>query len=247
MVRLVLVASLLFLVMFSIIPAFADTGTVSVVAGKTFQVSYDANRVKVQDIETNPTYDELTVSVQVLSQNALLELTIPRDLLDSKQGNNDIPFITVIDGTLGNVIEKDPTDTTRTISIQLSPGNQQIEIIGTFVATSGPHGSTQTAAPTNTVNHTPNVSQESQSTTATPEPKTSPKIITQSQESIPQENVTSSLNSSKNIVFNIPYLQNISISLSQTDLAVIGAIVLVIIIVIASVARRKPARIAKKI
>ncbi|MDE1766709.1 MAG: hypothetical protein KGI27_10630 [Thaumarchaeota archaeon] len=247
MVRLVLVSSVLFLVVFSMIQVFADTGNVSVVAGKTFQVGYNANGVKVQDIETNPTYDELTVSVQVSSQNALLELTIPRDLLDSKQGNSDIPFITVIDGTLGNVMEKDPTDTTRTISIQLSPGNQQIEIIGTFVAIAGPHGSTQAVPSSNTVNSTSNIPQEHQSTPSAPEQKTPPKTITQPQESIPQENTTSPLNSSKNIVFNIPYLQNASINLSQTDLAVIGAIVLVVIIVIASVARRKPARVAKKI
>ncbi|MDE2588353.1 MAG: hypothetical protein KGL95_01635, partial [Patescibacteria group bacterium] len=132
--RLVLGALLSFLVVFTVSPALADTGVIPVVAGKTFQVNYNANGVKIQNIETNPTYEELTVSVQVSSPNALLELTIPRDLLDSKQGNNDIPFITVIDGTLGNVEEKNPTLTTRTISIQLTPGNQQIEIIGTFVA-----------------------------------------------------------------------------------------------------------------
>ena len=247
--RLVLGALLLFLVVFTVSPALADTGVMPVVAGKTFQVNYNANGVKIQDIETNPTYEELTVSVQVSSPNALLELTIPRDLLDSKQGNNDIPFITVIDGTLGNVEEKSPTATTRTISIQLAPGNQQIEIIGTYVAMSGPTGSTQTTSSANTQTETTpthaetpsNASQTPSSTTQLPPaPKTSQTVTS-------EENVTSQLSLPQNIVFKIPYVQNVTISLSQIDLAVIGAIALVVIIVIASVAKRRPSRIAAKL
>lgn len=248
--RLVLGALLLFLVVFTVSPALADTGVMPVVAGKTFQVNYNANGVKIQDIETNPTYEELTVSVQVSSQNALLELTIPRDLLDSKQGNNDIPFITVIDGTLGNVEEKNPTATTRTISIQLTPGNQQIEIIGTYVAISGPTGnSVQAPSPANiqtptTPTHpeTPsNASQTPSSTTQLPPAPKTPQTVTSG------ENATSQLNLPQNIVFKIPYVPNVTISLSQIDLAVIGAIALVVIIVIASVAKRRPSRIAAKL
>ncbi len=249
--RLVLGALLLFLVAFTITPALADTGVMPVVAGKTFQVNYDATGVKIQNIETNPTYEELTVSVQVSSPNALLELTIPRDLLDSKQGNNDIPFITVIDGTLGNVEEKNPTSTTRTISIQLTPGNQQIEIIGTFVAISGPNGgSVQNPSSTNTQTqttpiHTETPSNASQTPSPTPQPTPVPKP---SPQTLPSgENLTSQLNLPQNIVFKIPYLQNVTINLSQIDLAVISAIALVVIIVIASVARRRPTRVAKKI
>ena len=248
--RLVLGALLLFLVVFTVSPALADTGVMPVVAGKTFQVNYNANGVKIQDIETNPTYEELTVSVQVSSQNALLELTIPRDLLDSKQGNNDIPFITVIDGTLGNVEEKNPTATTRTISIQLTPGNQQIEIIGTYVAISGPTGSSvQAPSPANiqtpttpTPPETPsNASQTPSSTTQLPPAPKTPQTVTSG------ENATSQLNLPQNIVFKIPYVPNVTISLSQIDLAVIGAIALVVIIVIASVAKRRPSRIAAKL
>lgn len=248
--RLVFGALLSFLVVFTVSPALADTGVMPVVAGKTFQVNYNANGVKIQNIETNPTYEELTVSVQVSSQNALLELTIPRDLLDSKQGNNDIPFITVIDGTLGSVEEKNPTTTARTISIQLTPGNQQIEIIGTYVAISGPTGgSTQTPSSTNTQTQTTpthtetssNASQTPSSTTQLPPaPKTSQTVTL-------GKNATSQLSLPQNIVFKIPYVQNVTISLSQIDLAVIGAIALVVIIVIASVAKRRPSRIAAKL
>ncbi len=251
MVRQAFVISLLFLVVFSISPVFADTGVIPVVAGKTFDVSYNSNGVNIKNIETNPTYDELTVTVQVSSQNALLELTIPRDLLDSKQGSNDIPFITVVDGTLVNVAEKNPTAATRTISVQLYPGNQQIEIIGTYVAATTPSVSpSQTPSVPSTPTQIPPAP-----TTVTPTPQTpittqGPSVQEQNQTklqpNIPQENATAPTNLFQNFVFKIPYLPNATVSLSQIDLAVIGAISLVVVIVIASVARRRPSRIAKK-
>ncbi len=171
--------------------------------------------------------------------------------MDSKQGSNDIPFITVIDGTLGNVEEKNPTETTRTISIQLSPENQEIEIIGTYVATSGASNNlSQTTATTSSPSPSPTPANVT-TTQQTPPSKTqvlpveSNQTKTQLPVSIPQENVTDTTNLFQNIIIKIPYLQNVTISLSQIDLAVIGAISLVVILVIASVARR-PSRIAKK-
>lgn len=254
MVRLVLAISVIFLVVLSIMPAFGDSGVISVVSGKTFQVNYNANGVKIQDIETNPTYDELTVTVQVSSPNAYLELTIPRDLLDSKQGNNDIPFIAVVDGTLGNVEEKNPTSTTRTVSIQLTPDNKQIEIIGTFVAISGPSGNQVTSPPSN-VQSQPMPSQQttnqsaattsSPTTVINPTPKVPPATKPTTQTGISSGNAIIQTNMTQNITFKIPYLPNVTISLSMIDLAVIGAISLVVIIVIASVARRRPSKIIK--
>ncbi|MDE1828942.1 MAG: hypothetical protein KGI25_01335, partial [Thaumarchaeota archaeon] len=252
-VRLVLAASVILLIGLSIIPVFADTGVMSVVSGKTFQVNYNTSGVKILNMETNPTYDELTVAVQVSSPNSPLELTIPRSLLDSKQGSNDIPFITVVDGTLANVAEKNPTDTTRTISIQLTPGNQQIEIIGTFVAVSGPNGaSAPTTLPSSPQQTTPQptTSPTTPPTTTMPSTNPAPKTVSPTpsapQTSVAPENVTAQANMTQNISFTIPYVKNMSVTLSYVDLAVIGAICLVIIIVIASAARRRPNKIASK-
>ncbi len=244
MVRPVLALSLLILVVFSILPAFADTGIMSVVAGKTYQVGYTASGLTVQGIQTNPTYEELTASVQVSSPNASLELTIPRALLDSKQGSSDIPFIVVIDGTLGNAEEKNPTADTRTIVIPLSPDNKQIEIIGTYVAISGPGGSAPPPAtpsgtqggPAPAVNHT--------SPSQSPSPVTSGLENNQTTTAVqPTTQVAAAKNyavpnMTQNILFRVPYLQNVTLSLSYIDMGVIGAIVIVIIIVIASVARK---------
>ncbi|MGI0046040.1 MAG: hypothetical protein ACREBB_02465 [Nitrosotalea sp.] len=245
MIRLVLAVPVLFLVACSILPAFADTGVVSVVSGKTFQVSYNANGVNIQDIETNPTYDELTVSVQVSSPNASLELTIPRDLLDSKQGNADIPFITVVDGTLANVKEQTPTSTTRTLSLQLTSGNSQIEIIGTYVAV--PSGSSPPIVSSSPPSNSQTGSQVQPSTSGSE--KYTPVKNTTSSNALPTQpsisKTPSQTNTIQNTVFNIPYLPNVAINLSPIDWAVIVAIVLVIIIVIASAARKKPSKIVK--
>lgn len=231
-------------------PAFADTGVISVVSGQTFQVNYNANGVKIQDIETDPANDELTVMVQVSSPSASLELTIPRALLDAKQGNTDTPFLTVVDGTFVNTKEMATTSTTRTISLQLVPDNTQIEIIGTYVAAPGPNGAGAQITPLPSSSNSPTQpstkQMSSQSTTASV-PHTH---VTQNStlSNIPRKNIanTSPLaNTNSNIVLKIPYVPNVAITLSPIDLGVIVAISLVVIIVVASVARKRPNKIVK--
>lgn len=253
MVRLALVVPALFLVFSLLPPVFADTGSFPVVFGNTYQINYNANGVKIQDIEANPTYDELTVSVQVSSPSAFLDLTIPRDLIDSKQGNNDIPFIAVVDGTLANMVEKTPTATTRTVSLQLTPDNKQIEIIGTYIVTLGPNGGVtpsppspvqQTAPAPLTHTPTPPVPPISPSP-GVKNSTTSSGVPPKTQQNITPQNTLSNANVGGNIVFTIPYIPNATIHLSPTDLAVIGAISIVVIIVIASTARKRPNKTVK--
>ena len=251
MVRTVLTAFIIFLVVMSIVPAFADTGTMSVVSGKTFQVSYNANGVKILSIYTSSS--ELLGTVQVLNPKASIELTMPRSLIDSKDGNNDIPFIVLVDGIFVNATEKNPTTATRTVSIPLDLGNQRIEIIGTFVATSGPSGaSTQPASPVSNLPSaiTPTINSSSPMSPSTPStpsvvPKASPPTASIPKQVMPK-NITAQTNASQSISFSIPYLHGATINLSYIDLAVIGAICLVVIIVIASAARKKPSKIAKR-
>ncbi len=260
MVRLVFTVPVLFLVVFSLTPVFADTGSFPVIFGNVYQINYNANGVKIQDIEPNPTYDELVITVQVSSPTASLDLTIPRALLDSKQNNSDIPFIAVVDGTLANVEEKTPTLTTRTVSLQLTPDNKQIEIIGTYLVVPGPNGgvaknqshstgTTQQIAPTpqtynNTVSKPPVSNPASIQNHITPQSTTS-QASSQTQSGGMPVNMTSQASTGEGIVFTIPYINNVTLNLSQIDWEVIGAISIVIIIVIASTARKRPNKIAK--
>ncbi len=260
MVRLVLAVPVLFLVAFLLAPVFADTSSFPVIFGNVYQINYNANGVKIQDIEPNPTYDELVITVQVSSPTASLDLTIPRALLDSKQNNSDIPFIAVVDGTLANVEEKTPTSTTRTVSLQLTPGNKQIEIIGTYLVVPGPNGgmtknqsqSTGTIQPIvpalQTYNNTTSKPQVSNPASVQNQITSSPTTSQASSQTQPggmPVNMTSQASTGGSIVFTIPYIGNVTLNLSPIDWAVIGAISTVIIIVIASTARKKPSKIAK--
>ncbi|MGI0087789.1 MAG: hypothetical protein ACREBI_07485 [Nitrosotalea sp.] len=254
MVRLALAVPALFLVFSSLSPAFADTGSFPVAFGNTYQINYNANGVKIQDIEPNPTYEELVVTVQVSSPNASLDLTIPRSLLDSKQNNNDIPFIAVVDGTLADMKEKTPTVTTRTISLQLTPDNKQIEIIGTYIVAPGPNGGTAPSLPSSPVPKTTPLSNSNVPVPQAPlstaaqnltTPSSIPEAPSKTQPNMTHEKTPSQENMAGNIVFTIPYLPNVTISLSPIDYAVIGAISIVVIIVIASTARKRPSKIVK--
>ncbi|MDE1863119.1 MAG: hypothetical protein KGI33_09425 [Thaumarchaeota archaeon] len=255
MAKPVVAISLAILASICVIPAFAGSGTVAVVSGKTFQVNYTSNGVTVQDIETNPTYDELVLTVQVSGPNAFLQLTIPRALLDSKQGNQDIPFIGVVDGTLANIQETNPAQLSRTISFSLEPGNKQIEIIGTYVAMPG----SSAAVPGG--GSAPSTLQQPEGgshTTSTPSPtlqnQTAPAPKTASTAPAPSKHIMEASAppapvASQNITtigaLKIPYLQNTGINLSAVDLSVVGAISVIVIIVVASTARKKAAKIGK--
>ena len=246
MIRPVLAVTVLLMVVFSVIPAFADTGVFPVESGNTFQVIYSTNGVKIQDIETNPANEEVVVNVQVSSPNASLELTIPRSLLDSKQGTTDTPFLAVVDGTFVNIKESNPTPTTRTITVPLSTSNGQVEIIGTYVASPGPSGaSIKTVQPPSNPATQP-TQQLQQQLPHTVAPQTPPPVVrNQTMAGIQMRNATgqSSLaNQTQNIVVRIPYLPNMAIHISHIDLAVIAAIIILIIIV-AGVTRRKQSKI----
>jgi len=244
LIRPVLAVPVLLMVAVSIIPAFADTGVFPVQSGKTFQVSYSANGVKIQDIEADPANDELTVTV-LAPQGGSLELMIPRALLDAKQGNSDIPFIALVDGTPVTIKEQTPTTTTRSISIPVNSGSTQIEVIGTYVASPGPNGaSIQTVQPPQGPKTQP-TQQLPQQLPRTPPQTPAPVVQNPTAAGIQKKNATvqSSLaNQTQNLVIRIPYLPNVAIRLSHIDLAVIAAIIILVIIV-ASVARRRQSKI----
>ncbi|MGI0040749.1 MAG: hypothetical protein ACRD94_02160, partial [Nitrosopumilaceae archaeon] len=67
----------------------------------------------------------------VTSPIATLELTIPRELLDSKEDGNDADFFIIADGADVTFSEKEATDATRTLFMQLSPGTAELEVFGT--------------------------------------------------------------------------------------------------------------------
>ena len=126
-------SKLLFFTLLSISPVlvFAEEQTISVDYGKLYDITYDAKDVTVFEVIPNPDDAELIFTIDVTSPIATLELTIPRELLDSKEDGNDADFFIIADGADVTFSEKEPTDATRTLFMQLSPGTAELEVFGT--------------------------------------------------------------------------------------------------------------------
>jgi hypothetical protein len=130
---LVALKLLFFILVFSFSPVlvFAEEQTISVDFGKLYDIMYNAKDVTVFEVIPNSDDGELIFVIDVTSPIATLELTIPRELLDSKENGNDVDFFIIGDGADVTFSEKEATDTSRTLFMQLSPGTTELEVFGT--------------------------------------------------------------------------------------------------------------------
>jgi predicted secreted protein with PEFG-CTERM motif len=96
-----------------------------------FRADYDiigGNVVNVTpDTETNSVIIELDSSEQ-----GMLTITLPREVMDAKFNDEDDEFFVLVDGEETDITET-KTDTDRTLIIEFPAGTEEIEIIGTFV------------------------------------------------------------------------------------------------------------------
>ena len=118
-------------VSFSPILVFAEEQTISVDYGKLYDIKYDTKDVTIFEVIPNPDDLELIFEIDAKSPNATLELTIPRELLDSKENEKDSDFLVIADGADVTFSEKEATNTTRTLFMELSQGTTELEIFGT--------------------------------------------------------------------------------------------------------------------
>jgi hypothetical protein len=247
-VRLSITVPVFFLVI-SVIPVFADTGSVTVVSGKTYNVDYISTGVQITEAQVDKSLGELLFTIQVLQNDATLQITLPRELIDSKNSNGtDSDFLVVVDGVLTKAQET-VTPTTRTLQFaHLTTDEKEIDVIGTYlassttVAPSTPSTSSPTPPAQNQITTipTPSPTQNVQQPPASTPSPTTPLItnVTQGKTFIQQ--------TINNIISKIPYLTTFVNSMSIIDYAVIGSIALVIVIVIASVARNKSNKLSHK-
>jgi len=236
-----------FLLGLSFVSVFGDTGSVTIVSGKSFQINYDANYVQVLGAQANTQDQGLIFSIQVANPTSTLELTLPRELIDAtkKDGTND-SFIVLADGAFTSYVEKSSDQTSRTILIQLSPENKELEIIGTSLASSDNSGSIATQNPSSSTQNPstnsgqqqppspsqqPSNTQSQQNQTSTPVQKPTENISTQNQS---VQEVFSKIFHSilPNMSFDMDYKQIIEYS-------VIASAILILIIVSASLKKSK--------
>jgi hypothetical protein len=108
---------------------FAEEGTAQVdVDGTTFEVSYDATGLTVDEMEADTSSGTLTIFVTTEDIEGNLEITLERNFLDSQTDGEDDEFLVLADG-IDVPFEEEKTDSTRVLAITVPSGTNSLDII----------------------------------------------------------------------------------------------------------------------
>ena len=122
---------MLFSLYFGFSSAYAETEIV-----EDYEVEYEIDGGAVLSIELDSDFIELIIEIDTLD-DGILEISIPRELLDAKFNNEDDVFFVLVDGFVTEYLELTDGADSRTILIPFFSGDSQIEIIGTDALTTG--------------------------------------------------------------------------------------------------------------
>ena len=93
-------------------------------------VDYEIDGGEVLSIVLDSDFIELVIDIDTID-DGILEISIPRELLDAKFDNEDDVFFVLVDGFVTEYLELTNGDDSRIILIPFFSGDSQIEIIGT--------------------------------------------------------------------------------------------------------------------
>ena len=119
----------IFVIIFSLFFGFSFAYAESQII-EEYTVDYEIDGGKVLLIELDSDFIELIIDIDT-TDDGILEISIPRELLDAKFDNVDDVFFVLVDGFLTEYLELTNGDDSRTILIPFFSGDSQIEIIGT--------------------------------------------------------------------------------------------------------------------
>ncbi|MCV0412775.1 MAG: hypothetical protein K5782_07205 [Nitrosarchaeum sp.] len=108
---------------------YAETSTVNV-NGVSYDVDYTGTGVTVSSITADADFISLIIEVDVTGSPGTLEITLDRNFFDSVYQGEDDDFIILVDGDEPEYSETNTSDQSRTLSISLPFGTEEIEIIG---------------------------------------------------------------------------------------------------------------------
>ena len=134
---LIISLGLIFFTMISFALVYAETIPVDV-GGASFDVEYTATGMTVSGIVADTDFVSLILTVDVTESSGTLDITLDRSLLDSTFQGLDDDFIILADGDEPNFSEVDTSSQSRTLSIELPAGTEEIEIIGSAFGDSTP-------------------------------------------------------------------------------------------------------------
>ena len=120
---------LIFFTILSSAFVYAETTSVNV-DGTNYDIDYTATGMSVSGIESDLDFISLIISVDVTNSPGVLDITFDRTFFDSIYDGADDDFIILADGDEPNFSETQTTSTSRTLSIELPSGTEEVEIIG---------------------------------------------------------------------------------------------------------------------
>ena len=113
--------------------AFADTVTTEI-DSVIYEIEYSGNNVSLKSATADLDFISLIFETEVTDSEANISITFLRDFFDAKIGIEiDDNFFILADGDEIQ-FEEIKDDDSRTLSFSLSPGTEEIEIIGTILA-----------------------------------------------------------------------------------------------------------------
>jgi predicted secreted protein with PEFG-CTERM motif len=95
-------------------------------------INYSINGGTATGATLSTSSKTLTVNLQTMSDGQIT-LTIPRSVLDAKNGASDDSFFVLVDGQENDNFTDTPSANTRTLTIPFAAGTEQIQIIGTQI------------------------------------------------------------------------------------------------------------------
>lgn len=113
---------------------YAETASVDV-DGVSYDVDYTGTGVTVSGIDADPDFVSLVIGVDVSGSPGTLEITFERSFFDSIFQGNDDDYIVLADGDEPKFSEIETTPQSRTLSIELPAGTEEVEIIGSQFGT----------------------------------------------------------------------------------------------------------------
>jgi len=116
---------------------YAETISVDI-EGNSFDIDYTTTGMSVSGIDADLDFVSLILTVDVTDSPGVLEITFDRSFFDSIFEGADDDFIILADGDKPNSTEIDTTAQSRTLSIELPSGTEDVEIIGSIFGDSAP-------------------------------------------------------------------------------------------------------------
>src|SRR3989344_5127429 len=127
--------ALIIVAIFSSAFVYAETASVDV-GGTSYDVEYAGNGVTVSGIDADTDFVSLIINVDVSGSPGTLEITFERSFFDSMYQGDDDNFIVLADGDEPTYSEIETTPQSRTLSIELPTGTEEVEIIGSVFGSS---------------------------------------------------------------------------------------------------------------